>query len=117
MHWLTYLWLNYFWPSDLGNGPEAIQQSVLYAAIAVLFIPPIRKYFSRHIKSLHDKLDEHHKAQLAQSKKHHEALLRQAEDHHVKQLDLMKKHHAEHLLALQGATPKPKVTPIRKKPE
>jgi molybdenum cofactor biosynthesis enzyme MoaA len=110
MHWLTYLWLNYFWPSDLGNGPEAIQQSVLYAAIAVVFIPPIRKYFSRHIKSLHDKLDGHHKAQLAQAQKHHEAILQQNEEHHEEAMKQAQTHHEAHMAALKPKRPAKKAT-------
>lgn len=61
MHWLSRLWFNYFWSSDKGNGPEAIQQTALYAAIAITFVPPLRKWFENHMKNLHAKLDEAHR--------------------------------------------------------
>jgi hypothetical protein len=77
-HWLPNLWFNYAWPSDKGNGPEALQQTIIYAAIAVLLIPPIRKaierFAKRHVesiknhivaenKAIHEKLDRHEKLQ------------------------------------------------------
>ena len=90
MHWLSYKWFIFWWPSDKGNGPENVQWTVLALIVASLLIPRVRKFFSNHMKAIHEKLDHHH-----------EEMLRQAEDHHVKQMDLAKKHHVEHLLALQ----------------
>lgn len=52
MHWMHVLWFTSFWPSLLGNGPEAIIQTVVYGAIAVLFIPPVRRFVVRHVDSL-----------------------------------------------------------------
>lgn len=62
------LWFGYFVPSFWGNGPEAIAQTVLYGAIALLFVPPFRRWMQRHVdsikehlsggdKELHEKLD------------------------------------------------------------
>ena len=67
MNWLHHLWFSYAWPSDLGNGPEAVQQMILTAVIAVLLWPPTRKrirlYLTRKDSELHRKLDhiiKHH---------------------------------------------------------
>ena len=60
-HEINYLWINYFWSSLKGNGPEAGFQTVIYAAIAVVFIPAVRKFFKRHFASVHAKLDEAHR--------------------------------------------------------
>lgn len=60
MNWLYTLWFGYVWPSDKGNGPEAIQQTLVYAAIAVIIIPPVRAIISRHLDSIHAKLDKSH---------------------------------------------------------
>jgi hypothetical protein len=59
VHWFSNLWYNYFWSSDKGNGPEAIQQTVLYAALAVTFVPVVRHWFEGHMKALHEKFTEH----------------------------------------------------------
>jgi hypothetical protein len=59
MHFLNYIWINYFWSSDKGNGPEGLQQTALYGAIALLFVPVVRRW----IKHVHAKLDhiiQHH---------------------------------------------------------
>jgi F0F1-type ATP synthase membrane subunit b/b' len=89
MHLLHHVWYGYFWPSDLGNGPEAIQQTVLYGLIALVFVPPIRHWAERHVKAIHDKLDHHH-----------EQLLQQAEEHHERQMQQAETHHQEHLAAI-----------------
>ena len=63
MHWLYGLWFNYFWPSLKGNGPEALVQTAVYGTIAVIFIPPVRKWARREAEKLHGKLDhviKHH---------------------------------------------------------
>ena len=60
MHWLDTQWFGYWWPSDKGNGPEAIQQIVLGAVVVAIFVPPIRAWFRRHVKALHEKLDLAH---------------------------------------------------------
>jgi hypothetical protein len=57
VHWLSNLWFNYFWSSDKGNGPEAIQQTALYAALATVFVPVIRHWAEAHVKAFHEKLD------------------------------------------------------------
>jgi hypothetical protein len=54
--WWT-LYYGYLWPSLKGNGPEAIAQTVLYGAIAVLVVPAARAFITRHVGDLHDKLD------------------------------------------------------------
>jgi hypothetical protein len=75
VNWLHTLWFGYFWPSDKGNGPEALTQTVIYATIAVLLVPPIRhaleRFAKRHVASLkahaeaenakiHEKIDAGH---------------------------------------------------------
>jgi len=76
MHEVSYLWFNHFWPSILSNGPEALVQTVVYGIIAVVFVPPVRRWFLGHFRSvkahaaaesqaLHAKLDhiiKHHPA-------------------------------------------------------
>jgi mono/diheme cytochrome c family protein len=94
VHWT---WFHYFVPSLWGNGPEAIAQTVVYGVAAVLFVPPIRRWFGAHIKSIHDKLDGHH-----------EELLRQGERHHVAAMKQAQKHHEEHLAAIAAAKPTPR---------
>jgi len=89
MHWLHHLWFGYFVPSLWGNGPEALVQTVVYAALAVIFIPPVRHWFAGHFKGM----KEH-------AEKLHEEALRLAEDHHKQHLDLVKAHHAEVLSTL-----------------
>ena len=67
MHTLWYLWIAYFWPSLKGNGPEALVQTLVYAAIAIVLYPPLRDWITHEAHSgeklLHDKLDhiiKHH---------------------------------------------------------
>lgn len=83
MNWLHHLWFTWFWPSDLGNGPEGIQQTVLYGIIALIFVPPIRRWFKRHIKSIHDKLDHQHEEHLTLIAQHHKEAMRKADLHHA----------------------------------
>lgn len=52
MNWLHSLYFGYLLPSLYGNGPEAIAQTVLYGAIALIFVPPIREWFERHYHSI-----------------------------------------------------------------
>lgn len=59
MHWIGHLWSAYFWPSDEGNGPEAIQQTVVYAAIAVLVWPPARKAIHLFVDRKADSIKAH----------------------------------------------------------
>ena len=103
MHWLHVLWYNYGWPSDQGNGPEAVQEIVITAIVASLFIPRVRRWWQRHIKSIHDKLDAHHKEQMEQAQSHHKAALAQAQ-----------KHHELHMAAIASAAPVKKA--VKKQP-
>lgn len=57
MHELWYVWINYFWASLKGNGPEALCQTVAYAAIAYAFYPPFRRWVRKEADHLHGKLD------------------------------------------------------------
>lgn len=85
MHWLWTLWYGYTYPSLRGNGPEAIVQTLVYAAIAFVLVPPVRKYINAHVKSLHDKLDAHHAEHLDLLKKQHKshlAAIRQTKENH-----------------------------------
>ena len=56
-HEITYLWFGYAWPSLKGNGPEALIQTVAYAAVAVAVYPPLRHWASRETAHLHAKMD------------------------------------------------------------
>ena len=69
-HWLYVLWFGYAWSSDKGNGPEALQQTILYGAIALLFVPIVRKAIKRWSEKLHEKLD-HNAVLLKHIIKHH----------------------------------------------
>ncbi len=58
-HWLSNLWFNYAWSSDKGNGPEALQQTLIYAAIAVVFVPVVRKFIAREFAKVHHSIHMH----------------------------------------------------------
>jgi hypothetical protein len=60
MNWLYTLWYGYVWPSLKGNGPEAVVQTVVYGAIAMVLIPPVRKWWEAKFSEVHSKLDEAH---------------------------------------------------------
>ena len=67
MHTLYVLWFGYFKPSLYGNGPEALIQTVAYAAVAVAVYPPLRKWATKEERAmraeLHSKVDhiiKHH---------------------------------------------------------
>lgn len=62
MSWLAHLWFTYFWSSDKGNGPEALQQTVVYAAVAALFVPVVRHFIERHVQSLKAHISSEHAA-------------------------------------------------------
>ena len=89
MTWIHHLWFTYFWPSLMGNGPEALVQTVAYGLIAYLFIPPFRRWINGHFK-----------AQKETNERQHEERLRQAEVHQAATHALLKKHHAAHMAAL-----------------
>ena len=61
MHTLWYIWIDYFWASLKGNGPEALVQTVAYAAIAVALYPPLRRWATKEEREmraeLHRKMD------------------------------------------------------------
>ena len=57
MHALWTFWLNYFWASLKGNGPEAIIQTIVYAGIAYAVYPPFRKWLMHETGELHAKMD------------------------------------------------------------
>lgn len=65
MGWLHALWFGYFWPSDKGNGPEALTQTVIYATIAVLLVPPVRKAIERFAKRHAESIKAHVSAEHA----------------------------------------------------
>lgn len=60
MTWLSHLWFGYCWPSIKGNGPEAILQTIVYAAIAVAVWPPARAWIKREHAVIHTRLDHLH---------------------------------------------------------
>jgi len=61
VHW-HHLWFGYFVPSLWGNGPEALVQTVVYGTLALVLVPPVRKWVERHVKAhfdqLHARLDK-----------------------------------------------------------
>lgn len=57
MHWLQTLWFGYAWPSLKGNGPEALIQTVVYGALAVIFVPVVRRFVKTEMRKVHAKLD------------------------------------------------------------
>lgn len=78
MNWLQNFWFNYAWASDKGNGPEALQQTVLYALIAVVLIPPIRhaveRFAKRHVESLKAHAENLHAETRAHAEELHATL-------------------------------------------
>ena len=63
-NWLHHLWFTYGWPSDMGNGPEGLQQALVGFVLAVILIPRVRRFFGQGWGLLHEKLDslgDHHR--------------------------------------------------------
>jgi len=56
MHELVYIWINYFWASLKGNGPEAVVQTVVYGGIGILLIPVARRFIRNEAKKLHSEI-------------------------------------------------------------
>jgi len=50
------------WPSLKGNGPEAAAQTVVYGAIAIIFVPAVRRFIKRELGKIHAKIDQAHQA-------------------------------------------------------
>lgn len=61
-NWLHGVWFGYFLPSLLGNGPEALVQTIVYGAIALIFIPPVRRWMARHVDSIKAHITAEHDA-------------------------------------------------------
>lgn len=59
-HWLYTLWFGYAWSSDKGNGPEAIQQTIVYGLAAIILIPPVRRFLKFEFDKVHAKIDRGH---------------------------------------------------------
>jgi hypothetical protein len=64
LNWISHQWFFYWWPSDKGNAPEAIQQAAIEAIVAAFLIPAFRRFLLHHFdearaesKLLHEKLD------------------------------------------------------------
>ena len=70
MHELNHIWFAYFWPSLMGNGPEALVQTVVYGLAAYLLIPPFRRWINAHFKAQHEANAALH-AKLDHVIKHH----------------------------------------------
>lgn len=94
--WLPNLWFNYAWSSDKGNGPEAIQQTILYGAVALVLIPPLRhaleRFAKRHVADLKAHVTEEHrklheKVDASHALMHHIILSTPGIDNHVPGLD------------------------------
>ena len=58
-HWAGNLWFNYGWPSDKGNGPEALQQTIVYFTIAAVFVPVVRHFIAREFDKVHHSIHVH----------------------------------------------------------
>ena len=87
MNWLHTLWFGYFWPSLQGNGPEALVQTIVYGLIALIFIPPVRRWMGRHIQSVKDHVSAEHAKiheRLDHSKMRHEQILQSMDELHAK---------------------------------
>ena len=55
MHEIVYLWIEYFWSSLKGNGPEALVQTAAYGVIAAVLVPAVRHFLHREF----DKVKTH----------------------------------------------------------
>ena len=58
-HWLYVLWFSYGWPSDKGNGPEAIQEAAVVAVLTAVFVPLVRNFIKREFAKAHAELHAH----------------------------------------------------------
>lgn len=72
--WLHNIWFNYGWSSDKGNGPEALQQTILYAGIAAILIPAVRHFLKREFDKVHHKIESEHDRIAAEHEKFHRKL-------------------------------------------
>ena len=52
MHTLYVLWFGYFKPSLYGNGPEALIQTVVYAAVAFAVYPPLHRWVTKEERAV-----------------------------------------------------------------
>lgn len=57
MNWLHTLWFHYGWPSCQGNGPEAVIEILILAALGRLLWPVIKREIHSGEEELHRKLD------------------------------------------------------------
>ena len=57
MNWLHHVWFTWVYPSLLGNGPEAVVQTIVYGLIAVAVVPVLRHWAERETKKIHAKMD------------------------------------------------------------
>jgi hypothetical protein len=58
--WLHTLWFGYAWPSDKGNGPEAIMELIVVGIVTAILVPPIRDWFKAEYDKVHAKIDKGH---------------------------------------------------------
>ena len=70
--------LHYLWSSDLGNGPEAIQEAVIVAILTAIIVPVVRTWVKRELAKAHDEL--HRK--LDHIIRHHPAIPEYKENDH-----------------------------------
>ena len=66
--YLHHIWFGYAYPSLLGNGPEDAIRTAIALVLAYVFIPKVRRFFTKgwdriHAKlsGLHDSHDELHR--------------------------------------------------------
>jgi hypothetical protein len=62
-HWLTSQWGMWWWSSDKGNGPEAIQEIIVVGIVTSIFVPRIRRWWIAREQHMHAKIDHVLKAQ------------------------------------------------------
>lgn len=56
MHVLYTLWFGYAWPSLKGNGPEALVQTIAYAAVAMAVYPPLHRWVTKEERAMRAEL-------------------------------------------------------------
>ena len=69
VHWASNLWFGYTWSSLKGNGPEALVQTIVYGAIAIIFVPVVRRFIAHEFGKIHESIHVH--SVEAQAHLHH----------------------------------------------
>lgn len=56
LHEISYQWFTYWWLSDKGNGPEAIQQIAIGVVGAAALLPIARKVIRNDVRRVHSEM-------------------------------------------------------------